>query len=55
MRLLTYTKYLWRKVKFYDKLVNKTNSFLQNPFAEKDRTLTVIWVEDDEGDSFFQY
>lgn len=55
MRLLTYTKYLWRKVKFYDKLANSSNSFLQNPFALKDKSITVVWVEDDENNTFLNF
>lgn len=54
MRLLTYTKYLWRKIKFYDKLVFKTNSFLQNPFDDKEKSITVVWIEDDESNKFFK-
>lgn len=54
MRLLTYTKYLWRKIKFYDKLVCSDNSFLINPFDDKDRSVTIVWIEDnsDETDTF---
>lgn len=52
MRLLTYTKYLWRKIKFYDRLACGTQSFLQNPFDVKEKSLTVVWVEDEEMESF---
>ena len=57
MRLLTYTKYLWRKIKFYDKLVCSDNSFLINPFDDKDRSVTIVWIEDnsDETDTFLWY
>lgn len=55
MRLLTYTRYLWRKVKFYDKLACGINSFLQNPFDEKEKSLTVVWVNDEEKDSFLNF
>lgn len=53
MRLLTYTKYLWRKVKFYDKLAFKTNSFLQNPFDDKEKSITVLWIEDEDKNIFY--
>ena len=54
MRLLTYTKYLWRKIKFYDNLASTTNSFLQNPFMAKDKSITVIWIEDDDSNLFLK-
>lgn len=54
MRLLTYTKYLWRKVKFYDKLAFKTNSFLQNPFDDKEKSITVLWIEDEDKNIFYK-
>ena len=52
MKLLTYTKYLWRKVKFYDKLAFKTNPYLQNPFDDKEKSITILWVEDK--DTFYK-
>lgn len=54
MRLLTYTRYLWRKIKFYDNLANTTKTFLQNPFLSKDKSMTIVWVEDDDSDAFFK-
>ncbi len=53
MRLLTYTRYLWRKIKFYDRLAIKTNFFLPNPFEKHDKTLTILWVEDEDGHTFY--
>ncbi len=54
MRLLTYTKYLWRKIKFYDKLAFKTNSFLQNPFEDKEKSITVVWIDDGDNNIFYK-
>lgn len=54
MRLLTYTRYLWKKVKFYDKLALKSNPFLQNPFGGKDRSITILWVDDDDQNRFYK-
>lgn len=54
MRLLTYTKYLWRKIKFYDRLAFKTNSFLQNPFDDKEKSITVLWVEENDTNTFYK-
>lgn len=54
MRLLTYTKYLWRKVKFYDKLALKSNPFLQNPFVTGEKSITVLWVDDGKNNRFYK-
>ncbi len=55
MRLLTYTRYLWRKIKFYDRLAIKVNSFLRNPFDVQDRAITVLWVEDENIKAFHDF
>ena len=52
MFLLTYTKLLWRKIKFYDRLASSINQFLFNPFSADKKSLTVIWVEDDVNEDF---
>ena len=54
MKLLTYTKYLWRKIKFYDNLAFKSNSFLQNPFDDRNKSITVLWIEDAERNIFYK-
>ncbi len=48
MNLLAYTKKLYEKVNFYDKIIKSKNfnEYSINPFA-KPITLTVIWIEDD--------
>lgn len=47
MNLLTYTRYLRQKVKYYDKLISKINKYSQNPFQHNENLTTIIWVEDD--------
>ncbi len=52
MNLLDYTKKLSEKIKFYDSIAQ--NPFcsvsMSNPFA-RPVNITVIWVEDDGGES----
>jgi len=48
MNLLNYTKKLYEKIKFYDKITRKSpDKYLSNPFA-RPVNLTVIWVENRE-------
>ena len=45
MKLLTYTRYLKQKIKFYDRLVSSYNPYNKNPFKENTDSTTIIWVE----------
>lgn len=49
MNLLTYTKQLYEKINFYDKLFKQQNLDISmtNPFA-KPLNITIIWLESDE-------
>lgn len=46
MNLLTYTKKLYEKINFYDKVFKNKNfdNYASNPFNNP-KSLTVIWVE----------
>jgi hypothetical protein len=43
--LLHYTKKLYDKIRFYDKLAEKPS---ENPFA-KPINITIVWVEQEKG------
>lgn len=49
MNLLTYTKKLYEKINFYDKILKPRNFDINmsNPFA-KPLNITIIWVENDD-------
>ncbi len=50
MNLLAYTKKLYEKINFYDKIIKNKNfpTNISNPFAAKQPVnLTIIWVEDE--------
>ncbi len=49
MNLLAYTKNLYKKINFYDKIVKNKNfdKYTANPFA-KPVNLTIIWIENDD-------
>ena len=49
MKLLTYTRYLRQKIKFYDRLIAQNAQYHKNPFTYNNGSTTVIWVEDDKG------
>lgn len=54
MKLLTYTRYLWRKIKLYDKIAFKTNPYTNNPFLQNHPTsTTIIWVDKDKNENFY--
>ena len=48
MKLLTYTRYLKQKIKFYDRLVSSYTSYAKNPFKNNTNSTTVIWVENSD-------
>ncbi len=47
MNLLSYTKKISEKIKFYDSLTKNPYFGLANPFA-KPMNLTIVWIEDDK-------
>ncbi len=55
MKLLTYTRYLWRKIKLYDKIAFKTYPYANNPFALRNNSsITVIWVDENPNNNFYK-
>ena len=53
MKFLTYTKYIWRKIKFYDRLAPMANPFMANPFNDKPQAVTVMWFDNnDDGEIY---
>ena len=51
MNLLNYTQKLYKKIKFYDRIIKNTNYNKDNPnpFNTKDPVnITIIWVQNDD-------
>ncbi|MBO7672626.1 hypothetical protein J6S88_04365 [bacterium] len=46
MKLLTYTRFLRQKIKFYDKLITPKTPYHYNPFKNNENSTTIVWVED---------
>ena len=50
MKLLTYTRYLRQKIKFYDRLISRNVQYQNNPFAYNRQSTTIIWVENKDAE-----
>ncbi len=54
MNLLAYTKRLYEKINFYDRIIKSQNfpNNISNPFAKQQPVnLTIIWVDNDNSNN----